>query len=126
MDKFLVGGQPEAVKLLLEEVLHRLDVVIGHALYLLDTAGIVEAEIAVDVAQGGHCVGVGAGELRQRYPGQGDEILYLYFDTVPDECKFREIAVKLLTFRAIASIYGRDGGQRSQFHGLVAINNAQK
>ena len=40
MDKLLIGGQAEAVKALLEEILHGLHIVIGHRLYLLDALGI--------------------------------------------------------------------------------------
>ena len=88
VDILLVLSQPESVKLLLEEVLHSLDVVVGDRLYLLDATGVVNREVLVDGAQGGEDGVVHRRQRRQGYLAQGDKVLHLYLDAVADEGKF--------------------------------------
>ncbi len=49
MDKLLLIAQAEVVELLLDEVLDGLDVVIRHALNLLDSEGILGGEAQIDI-----------------------------------------------------------------------------
>ena len=68
----------EPVEHLLDEVLHRLHVVVGHALYVLHPLRVGRREVAIDVAQK---LKVGVVELFQLGQGQltqADEVLNLY------------------------------------------------
>ena len=51
MDKLLLIAQAEVVELLLDEVLDGLDVVIRHALDLLDSEGILGGEAQIDIVE---------------------------------------------------------------------------
>ena len=52
MDELLVGIQTaDGIKLLLDEILHSLDVMVRHCLDVLDTLCILYREITVDVAE---------------------------------------------------------------------------
>ena len=51
MDKLFERREPQGVEALLDKIFHGLDVVVGDAFDLLDTAGIIKREVAVDVAQ---------------------------------------------------------------------------
>ena len=51
MDKLLLIAQAEVVELLLDEVLNGLDVVIRHALNLLDSEGILGGEAQIDIVE---------------------------------------------------------------------------
>ena len=63
MDELLVGFQSaDGVELLLYEVFHGLDVVVGDALYVLYALCVGHTELLVDLAQAAEQLG---GELRQ-------------------------------------------------------------
>ena len=51
MDELLLIAQAEVVELLLDEVLDSLDVVIRHALDLLDPEGILGGEAQIDIVE---------------------------------------------------------------------------
>ena len=94
MYEFLVGLKSETVKLLLDEIFHRLYVVVGDRLDLLDALGIGHAEVSVDGAQSRKQIGIYSCKRRQRYAAQSDEILYLYTHPVAYQGIFREILVE--------------------------------
>ena len=111
MDELLEVSEAHLVELPLEEILHSLDIMVGHLLDVLDGLGVGVGEVTVNVAQslslGGH-----AGQLRtQRLEavGEGDEILHLHADTVFYQRPFGEILGQGLAFGTIAPVDGRHG-----------------
>ncbi len=88
MDKLFYAGKAEGVKLLLEEVFHRLYVVVGDGFYLLDALCVSSREVLVDGAEGGKQGVVYLRQLGERYLAEGDEILNLHAHAVADESIF--------------------------------------
>ncbi len=113
--------QPEFVHLLLYEILHRLDVVVGGAFDLLYSQGVLDLEVLIDRPQVGEVLLFEVGELRQRYSAQGNEVLYLHQHAVADEGVLRKIVVQRQRCVAIPAVYGRNSRDFSQFHDVKII-----
>ncbi len=80
-----------AFNFFLEEILDRLDVVVGGALDVLDALGILFAELLDDVVE--HALGMAAECRNLRYPFVGRQCLqpaHLYQNTVMDQAEFAE------------------------------------
>ena len=123
MNKLFPALQPQAVELLLDEILHGLDVVVCHSLEVLDSLGVGHREVAVDVAQ--RLIESGAGlpvggsnvdKLRQWQFAQGDKIFYFHLHAVADQGVLGKIAVEMLSFAAVAAVDRRDGGELGKLH----------
>ena len=113
VDELFKVGEPHLVKLAFEEVFHRLDIVVGGLLYLLDGEGVLVAEVAVDVAQRFGFAGY-SGQLRAlclELFGQSDEVLHFDSDTVFYQRPFREVGRQGFAFAAVAPIDRRDSVQ---------------
>ena len=83
MDKLLVGIQSaDGVKLLLDEILHGLDVMVGHLLDVLHTGGILLREVAVDAAKTVEEGRVEALELRQGELHERDKVFDFHADAI--------------------------------------------
>mmetsp|Transcript_106938 Transcript_106938/g.319764 ORF Transcript_106938/g.319764 Transcript_106938/m.319764 type:complete len:425 (+) Transcript_106938:335-1609(+) len=80
----LEGLQAQGVELLLDEVLHGLDIVVGDLLRCLDLAGIFKAQVGRNSPQLRHPIG---GEVLagRQLLHEGEEILNLNVHAVPDE-----------------------------------------
>ena len=112
MDELLVGVQAaDGIELLLDEILHGLDVVVGDGLDLLDARRILLGEVAPNGAQT-LSLHREALELRQGQLAERNEILYLHTHTIANEGKLGEIRRKGFCLAAIATVYGRYRGQR--------------
>ena len=73
------------VEFLLDEVFHRLHVVVGHLLDVLHALGLLLSEVAVDVAQAFEQLVVEPHQLGQGKLAQRDEVFYLHSHAVTDE-----------------------------------------
>ena len=83
MDKLLVGIQSaDGVKLLLDEILHGLDVMVGHLLDVLHAGGILLREVAVDAAKTIEESRVKALELRQGELHKRDKVFDFHADAI--------------------------------------------
>ncbi len=120
--EFLTGLESENVETLLEEIFHGLDVVVGHALDLLDARGILDCEVLVDVAQRTKHIMAHRGERAERYLAESYEILYLDFDTVAYEGIFREVFIKSFALVTVSPVHGRDGCKLGKIHCCGALN----
>ena len=78
-------------QLLLDKILHCLDVVVGDGLNLFHTLCIALRELLIDIAQHGESVMRKVSQLRQRQLAKGNEIFYLNTHTIAYERKLREI-----------------------------------
>ncbi len=111
--------------LLLEEILHRLHIVIGGALDVLHPLGVFQGEILHDAIE--QAIGLVA---EGRYLGnavmqaQGLQPAYLHQHPVFDQAEFTEDGTQALGLAGIAAVDGRDGGKGCQIHGrfLPVIN----
>ena len=112
-----VAGDP-----LLEEVLHRLDVVVGGALDVLDPLGVRDLEVLDD---GVEQVGGVARELRHlrdlRVAGQGLEPAHLHQDPVADQPVLAEDRPQVRGLGPVAAVHGGDGGEGGELHGRSPI-----
>gem|GEM_PF-5411157 len=97
------------LQLFLDEVLHRLDVMVGGALDLLHARGLGRAEAGGQVAQAGDG---GVGERRQfddaRFGGQRQQPFHLDRDAGLDQ-----------------AVFGEDRAQRVDLAGIAAIERGQ-
>ena len=95
VDELLEGSQSsDGVELLLDEVLHSLDIVVGDALDILHALGILLREVLVDGAQSGEMFFGECCELRQWQFAEEDEIFDFDPHAVADECEFRKELVE--------------------------------
>ena len=86
MNKLLITVQTaNLVKLLLDKILHGLDIVVRGLLYLLHAGSILLTEIAVDITETVKDTVVEISKLRQWELTESDEILYLHTHTVSDK-----------------------------------------
>ena len=91
-------------ELLLDEILHGFHIVVGHLLNILHPLGILLRELTIDIAQTVKQTLVERLELRQGEFTKRYEILYLYPDTIADECKFGKIIGQLLSLASVSAI----------------------
>jgi len=86
MDKLLVALQAAyRVKLLLDIILNRLDIVVGDLLYVLNALCAFLVKLEVDVAKTREEVMVERFQLRERKLAKSNEILYLHTDAITNE-----------------------------------------
>src|SRR5690606_784150 len=106
----------------LDEVLHRLDVVVGGFLDVLDALGVRFAEAGGDVVEQG--VGRGAEGRHLGDAGMGGETLQpadLDDHPVFDQAKLTENLPKRRGLGAVAAVDGGNGGEGGEIHGSVPI-----
>ena len=104
MDKLLLIAQAKVVELLLDEVLDGLDVVIRHALDLLDSEGILGGEAQIDIVEAIRAVlAEDTTEVWELF-AEGDEVEDLYTYAVADEGFLREVRGEGLYLAAVAPI----------------------
>ena len=104
--------------LLLEEILHRLDVVVGGPLDVLDPLGIFFGEIRDDTFQ--DVVGVLAQRRHLGYPRmvrQGLQPAYLHQYAMVDQTVFTEDGAQICALAAVAAVDGGDCGKGRELHG---------
>lgn len=107
VDELLVAGRDaHCVETPLYEVFHRLDVMVGGLLYLLDLGGLVLGHVAVDAAQSVEEAAVEVPQLGQRQLAQGDEVLYLHADSVSYEGKFGIVGGKVPDLSVVPPVDG--------------------
>ncbi len=106
----------KGVELLLDEIFHSLDVVIGHRLYLLHAGSLLHGELAVDAANHLLVDFAERRQLRQPEFGEGYEVLNFDTHTVFYQRIFREKLVETLTLRAVAAIDRANCRQAGKFH----------
>ena len=117
MDELLVGFEASyLVKLLLDEIFHRLHIMIRHRLDVLHALRAMLVETQIDLPQPTEQAVVEAGELRQRQFTEGDEIFDFNSYTIADKGKLREIARQGFRFTPIPAIYRRYGSQQIKIH----------
>ena len=98
--------------LFLEEVLHRLDVMVGGALDVLDPLGVLHAEVLEDpVEQLGGVFAEGRYLGDRRFGSQRLQPADLHQHPVPDQTEFAEDRPQVDGFGAVAAVHGRDGGK---------------
>ena len=120
MDKLFVGIKAaNLVKLLLDEIFHRLDIVVCHLLDVLNTLCAFLVEVGIDAAELWEESMVKGGELRERQLTKCDEILNLYAHSVTDECILGKIVGQRLGLSSITAIYRRYGCQQIKCHKFI-------
>ena len=82
MYKLLESLKPHLIETLFQEIFHRLNIVIGHALNFLDALSILHSKIAINIAQRLKLCRIHTFQLRQRQLAQCDKILHLHLHTV--------------------------------------------
>jgi hypothetical protein len=103
---------------LLEPVFHRLHIVVGDALDVLDPLGVGDAEIFNPIAQN-----VGRLFTEQRdfenagIAGQGLQPADFDLNPMADQAVFAENRAQISGLVGIAAINGSNGGKSGQFHG---------
>ena len=112
VNEFLIGFEPHGVKLLFEEIFHRLDIVVSDRLDFLDALSVGKREVAIDCAESLEAVAANSGKLRQRQLTKCNKIFNLDPHTIANQGILRKIEIKFLTFTAVATIDGRNGGER--------------
>ena len=83
---------------------------VGDGLDVLDTLGILDGEVAVDVAQRLEKAMVKVLQLRQRQFTERDKVFDFYTDAIAYECILGKKLGKRFGLATIAAIYRRDGG----------------
>ena len=86
------------VYLFLDEVLHGLDVVVGHLLNILHALSVLLSKVAVDVAEGFKQVMVEILQLGQRQFTQRYEVLYLHTNTIANQSILRKYPANSFVF----------------------------
>ena len=118
---FFIFFESERIEVLFEEIFNGLHVVVRHAFDFFDAHGVLNAEIAVDVAKFFSDRGVYAGEGGQRNLAKGDKVFYFHAHAVAYERKFRKILVEALAFIAVTAVDRGNSRKFSQFHRFSMI-----
>ena len=100
------NSESQCGELLLDEILHGLDIVVGRTLDLLDTLGVGKREVFVDGAQLAETCMIHILEFRQRKLAKGDEVLYLHTYAVTYESILRKIVGQRLRNFAVTAVDG--------------------
>ena len=109
MDELGAVLEAEGGQLVLDEVLHRLHIVVGGPFNVLDRLRIGFAKGHIDVAQSVH-LRLGQGrQLRQADAVQGNEVLDLDPDPVLDQTGFGEVGGQGFGVAAVTAIDRADG-----------------
>ncbi len=122
MDELADRGQLRQLgRLLLEQVLHGLHVVVGGALDFLDALGVLQLEVAGQVVQQG--VGFGGEGRDLGDAGVGGEALQpadFHQDAETDQAVFAEDRTQGAGFAAVTAIDGGNRGERGKLHGAFS------
>ncbi|MDT4809297.1 hypothetical protein FQZ97_421790 [compost metagenome] len=103
--------------LLLEQVFHGLDVVVGGALDFLDALGVLQLEVFGQLVEQG--IGFGGEGRDFRDAGVGGEALQpadLHLDAATDQAVFTEDRAQGAGFAGVAAVYGGNRGERGKLH----------
>jgi hypothetical protein len=121
MDELPLRRQPQSFETLLEKVFHRLDIVVGDGLDLLNPPGVIDPEFFNDAPETGEMLGGDAFQRRQRDLAQGDEVLHFHPQSITDQGTLAEIVAQGERRAAVAPVDGGDGGQGSRFRSHLNI-----
>ena len=89
MDELLiVVHTTQLVKLFFQEILHRLHIMVRHALNVLNALRVGFGKVTVNVSQGFENTLIHPFQLRQRQLTQRDKVFYFNLYTVFNQCKF--------------------------------------
>ena len=120
-----LGQLRQLSRLLLEQVLDGLDVVVGGALDFLDAFGVLKFEIGGQAVQ--HGVGFG-GERRHfadlRVGGQALQPTYFDQGAETDQAEFAEDGAQGLGFAGITAVYRGNRSERGELHGVFSDSQA--
>ena len=108
----------QRLQFLLDIVLHRLYIMVGDALQILDLGRFFRRELLIDVAQGFILIDP---QRKEFFRTQGNEILHFHQQAIADQRIFREIVIQMMQLAAVAAIQGRDCGQCTQIHIMGGI-----
>ncbi|KPW88614.1 hypothetical protein ALO79_200004 [Pseudomonas syringae pv. castaneae] len=122
-----VGQFRQLGRLLLEQVLDRLDVVVGSAFDLFDALGVLQREILCQGVQ--HRVGFG-GKRRDfadgGVGGQALEPAHFNQDAGTDQAVLAENRAQGLGFAGVAAVYRGNRSERRELHGVFSDSRATK
>ena len=107
MGEVLDQEPAETSGLLLEQVFHRLDVVVGGALDVLDALRILLAELPDNVVQQAHGMGAECRYLADAFVScKGLQPSHLHQHTMTDQTVLAEDRAKGFRFRTVAAVDG--------------------
>gem|GEM_PF-3646672 len=122
-----LGQLRQLLGLLLEQVLHRLDVVVGGALELLDPLGMLQLEVAGQLLEQGGGFGGKGRHLGNAVMGrQALEPADFDLHTAANQTEFTENGTQSAGFAGIAAIDGGNRGERGKLHGRHSRTDEQR
>ncbi len=128
VDEFADRGQFRQLGgLLLEEVFHGLDVVVGGALDLFHTLGVFDGEVLRQLVEQGVGFGGEGRHFGDAFMG-GQALQPADFDqnAITDQAVLTEDRAQRCSFAGIAAIDGGNGGERGKLHGSFSAVGRRK
>ena len=116
MDKFLNRSAPQFRHALLDEVFHRLYIVVGHAFEGFDFLCICFGKRGVNRPEILQCLRFKRRQIQRGLTHQCDEVLHLHFDTVFHESPLREVGRQRSGSVSVTAVDGRKGCEFVQLH----------
>jgi hypothetical protein len=111
VNELFVSGEAQTVEDAFDEILHRLDIVVGGLLDRLDLGRIVHAESLKSSTQAVEHRGFDIRQLRQGQPAQGNEVFDFHPDPVADQGALAEIVGQGGGGPPVAAVHRGNGGQ---------------
>ncbi len=109
MHEFFPSTEAQIVHPFLDEIFHRLDIVVGGTLQLLDTGSIRFGEIQINVLQFRRLVCGELTQLRKRNAGECQKVLHLDPHAVSDQRKLREKGSESFCIFSVAAVHWGQG-----------------